>query len=132
MLAFVAAFLLQGPTIPPPRGLVSDFANVVPGSSAARMEQVAGDVRTKSGGEIAVVTLPDLNNYEPYEVALRIGREWGVGPMGEAGDARKNLGAVILVVPKETAANRRGRCYIATGRGSIPEIVASYSRLTRK
>jgi uncharacterized protein len=118
VLAFVAALLLQGPTIPPPRGLVSDFANVVPGSSAARMEQIAGDVRTKSGGEIAVVTLPDLNNYEPYEVALRIGREWGVGPMGEAGDARKNLGAVILVVPKETAANRRGRCYIATGRGA--------------
>ena len=118
MLVLLAALLLQGPDIPPPRGLVSDFAEVVPGSSAARMERIAGDVRTKSGGEIAIVTLRDLNNYEPYEVALRIGREWGVGPMGEAGDARKNLGAVILVVPKETAANGRGRCYIATGRGA--------------
>ena len=118
MLVLVAALLLQGPEIPPPRGLVNDFAGVVPASSAARMEQIARDVRAKSQGEIAIVTLPDLNNYQPYEVALRIGREWGVGPMGEAGDATKNLGAVILVVPKETSANRRGRCYIATGRGA--------------
>ena len=118
MLALLAALLLQGPDIPPPRGLVNDFANVIPGSSAARMEQIAGDVRAKSQGEIAIVTLPQLNNYQPYEVALRIGREWAVGPMGEAGDVKKNLGAVILVVPKETSENGRGRCYIATGRGA--------------
>ena len=118
MLALLAALVLQGPDIPPPRGLVNDFANVIPGSSAARLEQIAGDVRAKSQGEIAVVTLPQLNNYPPYEVALRIGREWGVGPMGEAGEAQKNLGAVILVVPKETSENGRGRCYVATGRGA--------------
>ena len=118
MLALLAALLLQGPEIPPPRGLVNDFANVIPASSAARMEQVAGDVRAKSKGEIAIVTLPDLRNYEPYEVALRIGRQWGVGPMGEAGDVQKNLGAVILLVPKETSSNGRGQCWIATGRGA--------------
>ena len=35
-----------------------------------------------------------------------------------SGYAQRNLGAVILVVPKETAANGRGRCFIATGRGA--------------
>lgn len=98
--------------------MVNDFAGVIPAASAARLEQVVGDVRTKSGGEIAVVTLSGLENYEPYEVALKIGREWKVGPMGEAGDVKKNLGAVVLVVPKETSETGRGRCYVATGRGA--------------
>jgi len=114
-----AAMLFQtGPQIPPPRGLVNDFANVLPAASAARIERVAQDVRDKSQGEIAVVTLSDLGGREPSEVALRIGREWKVGNLAEIGERSRNAGVVILIVPKETATDGRGRCRIETGQGA--------------
>jgi uncharacterized protein len=119
-LVLVAAAMLfqSGPQIPPPRGLVNDFANVIPATSAARIERIAQDVRDKSKGEIAVVTLSDLGGREPSEIALRIAREWKVGNAAEIGDRTRNAGVVILLVPKETASDGRGRCRIEVGRGS--------------
>jgi uncharacterized protein len=118
--AFLAAAMLyqSGPQIPPPRGLVNDFANVIQPASAARMERIAQDVRDKSKGEIAIVTLPDLGGREPSEVALRIGREWKVGNMASIGDRSRNAGAVVLLVPKETSTDGQGHCFIETGQGT--------------
>ena len=77
-MAFPGAVLSQQqvPVIPPPTGVVNDFAHVLDAGTLDRMTRVAEDVRTKSRGEIAVVTLPDLQGREPADVALRIGREW--------------------------------------------------------
>jgi uncharacterized protein len=114
-----AAMLFQsGLQIPPPRGLVNDFANVIPAASAARIERIAQDVRDKSKGEMAIVTLSDLGGRDPMDVALQIGREWKVGNLAPIGDASRNAGVVILVVPKETAQDGRGRCRILTGQGT--------------
>jgi uncharacterized protein len=114
-----ALVLLQGgPQIPAPRGLVNDFANVLSPSAVARMERLAQDVRDKSKGEIAVVTLPDLAGRDPSDVALRIGREWKVGNMADVGDRSRNAGAVILLVPKETSSDGRGQCRVETGQGT--------------
>ena len=114
-----ALFLLQGgPQIPAPRGMVNDFANVLPAASVARMERVVQDVRAKSNGEIAVVTLPDLQGRDPAEIALRIGREWKVGSMAAIGDRSRNAGVVILLVPKETSSDGRGYCRVETGQGA--------------
>jgi uncharacterized protein len=114
-----ALLLLQGgPQIPAPQGLVNDFANALPAASRARMERVAQDVRDKSRGEIAVVTLPDLAGRDPADVALRIGREWKVGNLADVGDRSRNAGAVILLVPKETSSDGRGHCRVETGRGA--------------
>ncbi|MEO8580850.1 MAG: TPM domain-containing protein [Gemmatimonadales bacterium] len=104
--------------IPPPVGLVNDFAHVLDAGAIERMTRIAGDVRTKSRGEIAIVTLPDLAGRDVADVALRIGREWKVGKIGNPGDPTRNAGAVILLVPKETSSDNRGRCYVATGQGT--------------
>src|SRR5215207_9826016 len=115
----VAAMLFQsGPQIPPPRGLVNDFGSVLPAASAARIERIAQDVRDKSQGEIAVVTLSDLGGRQPSEVALRIGREWKVGNMAAIGEQSRNAGVVILLVPKETSSDGRGYCRVEVGQGS--------------
>ena len=108
----------QVPAIPAPTGVVNDFAHVLDASTLERMTRIAEDVRTKSRGEIAVVTLPDLQGREPADVALRIGREWKVGKLGNPGDQTRNAGAVILLVPKETNSDNRGRCFVATGQGT--------------
>ncbi|HEX3159171.1 MAG TPA: TPM domain-containing protein [Gemmatimonadaceae bacterium] len=109
---------VQEPQIPAPVGMVNDFANVIPAEQEAMIARVVEDVRARSGGEIAVVTLPTLGNREAQEVALRIGREWGVGAKGDVGDRARNAGTVILVAPKETNAGGRGQCFILTGRGT--------------
>ena len=117
--ALLALALLQGgPQIPAPRGLVNDFANVLPAASVARMEQIAQDVRDKSKGEIAIVTLADLAGRDPQEIALRIGREWKVGNLANIGDKSRNAGVVILLVPKETSSDGHGHCRVETGQGA--------------
>jgi uncharacterized protein len=107
-----------GPTIPAPRGMVNDFANVIPPGQAAQIEAIATDVRAKSGGEIAVVTMSDIGTHDVSDVALRIGREWKVGAASKIGDATRNAGVVILVVPKETSSDGHGHVGIQTGQGS--------------
>ena len=112
-----AALLLQLP-IPPPRGYVNDFADVLDSASIAHMDAVIREVRAKTRGEIAVVTLPDIGDRDPADVAVRIGRAWGVGARGAAGDPAKNLGVVVLLVPLKNHRPGTGRVFIATGRGA--------------
>lgn len=121
-LLITAAQQLELP--PPPRGygtsaaeVVVDAAGVLDPAVVDRLNRIAFEVRAKTGGEMAVVTLPDLRGRDVADVALRIGREWGVGGSANAGDRRRNAGVVVLVVPKETASDGRGRVRIETGRG---------------
>ena len=105
-------------TIPPPTGVVNDFAHVLDAGTIERMTRVAEDVRNKSRGEIAVITLSDIGQNAAADVALQVGREWKVGKIGNPGDPTRNAGAVILLVPKETSSDGRGKCFIATGQGA--------------
>jgi len=108
----------QGPAIPPPVGFVSDFANVLPAADVAKMTRLIEIVRAGSQGEIAVVTLPDLEGRDVGDVALRIGREWGVGAKADIGDRARNAGVVVLLVPSETSADKRGYISIQVGQGA--------------
>jgi len=110
---------------PPPRGygtstaeVVVDAANVLPPSSVDQINRIAFDVHQKSRGEMAVVTLPDIGLRAPVDVALAIGRAWGVGANAAIGQQTRNAGVVILLVPKETSSTGRGECFITTGQGT--------------
>jgi uncharacterized protein len=98
-----------------PTGYLTDVAGIVDAASARAIADKAERLRNATGAEIAVVTLPTLGDYEPSDVALEIGRAWGVGARADVGDERRNAGLVILLVPR--GENRRGRLFIATGRG---------------
>ena len=104
--------------LPPPRGYVNDFAGVLDAASVAHMEAVIAEVRQKTRGEIAVVTLADIGDRPAADVAPEIGRRWGVGVKGEAGDPAKNLGVVVLLVPRKNHRPGTGQLFIATGRGA--------------
>ena len=104
--------------IPAPRGYVNDFAGVLDPAAVRRMEALITEVRDKTRGEIAVVTLPDIGDRAPADVAVQIGRQWGVGAKGEAGDPAKNLGVVVLLVPRRNHRPGTGKIFIATGRGA--------------
>src|SRR2546426_5860024 len=105
-------------SLPPPHGYVNDFAGVLDAASVSHLEGVIAEVRAKTRGEIAVVTLPDIGDRPAADVALQIGRQWGVGVKGEAGDPAKNLGVVVLLVPTKNHRPGTGQIFIATGRGA--------------
>jgi uncharacterized protein len=117
---------LQAVQVPPaPRGygtntaeVVVDAANVLLPSTVDQINRIAFDVHQKSGGEIAVVTLPDIGQRAPVDVALAIGRAWGVGANAAIGQRTRNAGVVIMLVPKESNSTGRGECFITTGQGT--------------
>ena len=98
--------------------MLSDFASVVPAERARQITALAQFVRERSGGEIAIVTLPDIGGRDAGDVALRIGREWQVGASAAVGDARRNAGVVVLLVPKETSSDGNGYVSIQVGQGA--------------
>ena len=104
--------------LPAPTGYVNDFAHVLDPAAVQRMEALVAEVREKTRGEIAVVTLADIGDRAPADVALQIGRQWGVGAKAEAGDPAKNLGVVVLLVPRKNHRPGSGKVFIATGRGA--------------
>ena len=116
MLAIV--FVLAQVAIPPARAYVNDFAAVLDSASIRHLEQVITEVRNATRGEIAVVTLPDIGDRPASDVAVKIGRQWGVGAQAEAGDPAKNLGVVVLLVPRKNHRPGTGDVFISTGRGA--------------
>src|SRR5438128_4058968 len=118
VLLLVAQLATDTLRLPPPRGYVNDFAGVLDTMSVAHMTAVITELREKTGGEIAVVTLADIHDRPAADVALQIGRQWGVGAKGEAGDPAKNLGVVVLLVPTKNHRPGTGQIFIATGRGA--------------
>src|SRR3990172_13095018 len=89
--------LLAQLQLPAPVGYVNDFAQVIDPASQGQMLAVIEEVRQKSGGEIVVVTLPDLGGRPPWEVTRGIGRQWRGGAQGAAGDRGRHAGPVILL-----------------------------------
>lgn len=128
LLALVASLVVAAQDVqlpPPPRGfsptqadMVVDVANVLSADAVARINRIIFDVKAKSGGEIVIVTLPDLAGRDVGDVALRIGRDWKVGAEARIGDRTRNAGVVVLVVPKETSSDGRGYISIQTGQGT--------------
>ena len=117
-LLAVLAFFQGAPQIPAPQGLVNDFAGVISAESAARMERIAQDVRDKTKGEMAIVTLGSVGDRAATDVAREIGRQWKVGNLAAIGDRSRNAGVVILLVPKESSADGKGYCRVETGQGT--------------
>ena len=110
----------QGLQLPAPVGYVNDFAHVIPPDKAAAISAIIDDVKAKSGGEIVVVTLPDLKGRPVEEVGLQIGRQWGVGRKGNPGDPARNTGVILLVVPKKQ--RRRERSQYVPRSDSAPRV----------
>jgi uncharacterized protein len=100
-----------------PVGFVNDFASVIDAESAAQMEDLIRRLRAATGAEIAVVTLPSIGDREASEVALAIGRKWKVGSKAEIGDARRNAGIVLLLVPRRAGDPNSGQIRVEVGQG---------------
>ena len=116
-LALILALLAQL-QLPAPTGYVNDFAHVIDDASRAALEAVIDRVHAASGGEIVVVTIADIGDRAPIDVARDIGRQWKVGAQGAAGDPRRNTGTIVLLVPGARPGDGKAKLAIATGVGA--------------
>jgi uncharacterized protein len=88
-----------------PEGYVSDFAHVVDPQSKAALEQYCSAVEQSTGAQIALVTIPSLENEPIEDVANTIFHSWGVGSKG------KNEGIMLLL----SVGDRRSRLEVGYG-----------------
>ncbi|MEO8024932.1 MAG: TPM domain-containing protein [Bryobacteraceae bacterium] len=66
-----------------PRGYVSDFANVLDSASAKQIEALATQLEQSTGVQIAIVTLPSLDDTSIENVATDLYHAWGIGKKGK-------------------------------------------------
>ena len=104
--------------LPAPQGYVNDFAGTIDPRLEEMMMALITEVQQKTGGEIAVVTLRDLQGRAPIDVARDIGRQWGVGAELRAGSQASNAGVVLLLVPGGRPGDGTADLAISTGRGA--------------
>ena len=112
-------FTAIGQEIPKQDGFVVDQANLFSSKEIQYLKNELQAFSDTTSNQIVVVTMTDLQGYEPFEVATRIGVEWGVGQKG------MDNGVVILIKPKTQQS--KGRVFISPGyglEGAIPDATA--------
>jgi len=94
---------------PKATGYVNDFANLLTREQGASLNDELAAFEKKTSIEIAVVTVPWLNNQSIEDYTKGLAKEWGVGKRGQ------NNGIVFLIAPKE----RKMRIETASGARSV-------------
>ena len=127
-IIFIITFLIcatsvlfaEIPDKPVPPRLVNDFAGVLDASEQNQMEISLAQFARETSTQIVVITVADLEGYDPADYAVRLGDKWGIGQKG------KDNGIVILLKPKQ--GNSKGQVYVATGyglEGVLPDAVVN-------
>lgn len=101
----------------PTDGFVVDKTGHLDSATRDSLTREIAQVRRETQGDIAIAVVPSIAENAPVEVAGAIFRTWRVGRWVPMRGARVSLGVVVLIVPRETASDHVGRCFIATGTG---------------
>lgn len=88
-----------------PEGYVSDFARVIDPASRAQLEQYCANLERVTGAQLALVTLPSLQDEPVEDVANALFRAWGIGKKGE------DNGVLLLL----SIGDRRSRLEVGYG-----------------
>ncbi len=106
------------PASPAPSGFIADVPDVIPASAEGALNDRIRSAQAAGQGDIGVAILPSIEDRAPVDVAVAIYRSWRIGRVDSIGSGRRNLGALLLIVPKELAPNHRGECWISSGTGA--------------
>lgn len=104
------------PSRPYPQRLVNDMADIFSFDEETRLERALVAFDDSTSNQITVVTVMDLEGYDPADYATGIGLEWKVG------SADFNNGIVMLIKPKTS--DSAGQVFISVGyglEGAIPD-----------
>jgi uncharacterized protein len=68
---------------PKPTGYVNDFAGVVEPEYARRIEALGQELAEKTGAQLVLVTVKNLNGNDVQDFANRLFKAWGIGQKGK-------------------------------------------------
>lgn len=94
-------FLLYGNCVfaerpfPKPKGLVNDFAEVIPDPYEVKIRAVVGELLQKTEVPVVLVTMPDIGEAEYNDYVNRLYAAWEIGKKGE------DKGVLIFLAVKE-------------------------------
>lgn len=117
LAAVAQAQTVKLPARPDPPRLVNDLAGVLGNTQA--LEDTLEAFSNSTSNQILVVTVTDLQDLEPWDYAVQLGRAWGVG------GKKHNNGVVLLIKPKN---DTPGRVTIQVGyglEGALPDAFCS-------
>ena len=106
--------------LPPanPASPINDLANVIDPATEQQLDRILKNFEGLTGAQIAVATVPSLQERPIEEYANELARAWGVGAKQ---GANKDKGALILLAPNE----RKSRMEVGYGlEGDLPDGLA--------
>lgn len=95
LLAFSGPLLAAQWAFPPLSGRVVDSAQMLGSSTEQQIEAMFQAHEQRSGEQLVVVTLPDLQGRSIEELGVALGRHWGLGQKS------RDNGALLIVVRDE-------------------------------
>jgi uncharacterized protein len=97
VVAFLAAATVAtaAPKFPALTGRVVDDAHMLSPAAEQKLTGELADLEQKTGHQLVVATVPDLQGYEIEDYGYQLGRTWQLGRKGV------NDGAILLVAPNE-------------------------------
>lgn len=116
MLLFLNAGTVFAFDVPPNDGFITDMVPLLEAGQDTELEQMLQTYREQTSNEIAVLIVRNLEGEEIADVAVEVGRKWGVG-------TSENDNGILLLIAYEDR-----RMFIATGyglEGAVPDIVAA-------
>lgn len=120
LLALFATIAVAAmPSRPNPPRLVNDLAHIFSANQVVSLEKELVAFDDSTSNQILVLTVTDLEGYEPAEYATKIGLDWGVGSKDF------NNGIVLLVRPKTSDSGGKVSIQVGYGlEGAIPDAYA--------
>ncbi len=106
------------PPSPAPASFIADVPRLLAPEARERLDQRIRAVQDSGLGDIGIAIMPSIGDYPAYEMGTAIYRTWGIGRIDSIGAARRDLGVLLLIVPKELAPDSAGHCWITTGNGA--------------
>lgn len=83
--------------LPPPVGLINDYANVFDAPSKQKLESLLVELKNKSDIEFAVVTIGTTGGEPIFDYSLAVAKAWALGPK----DTSKGGGLLLMLAVKD-------------------------------
>ena len=106
------------PPSPMPASFIADVPRILNAAQRTAVDARIDAVQDSGYADIGIAILPSIGDYQPYEVGVALYRAWGIGRQDSLGSARRDLGVLLLIVPREIAPDSSGVCWITTGMGA--------------